>query len=310
MREYKAVRKLMGSAFEFCVVHENQKEAERLLEKGVKEVVRLERLLSEFTGDSQTTAINKYASKSWVTTEREVVDLISRSLAISNLTKGCFDITVGALKKLYSFKGGVFEMPAQKTIDNALERVGYDNIQVDSNYHRVRFSKDGLRLSFAAIGKGYASDCVKKLWLREGVKAGYINASGDLNTFGKRADSSEWTIGIANPDQPTTTLMYLPVNNMSVATSGDAEQHFLHEGVRYSHNINPHTGKPLIGVKSVSVFSSSAELSDALATAVYVMGPKEGIDFVNQLPQTHAIIIDAQNNLYLSKGMNYEKICA
>ena len=167
-----------------------------------------------------------------------------------------------------------------------------------------------MKLSFAAIGKGYASDRVKMIWQQMGVTSGYVNASGDLNAFGTKADGSHWNIGIANPDDKTKMILFVPVINASVATSGDYEQYFMHQGKRYSHNIDPRSGLPLTGVKSVSVFSPSAELSDALATAIYVMGSSKGISFVNQLPQTHAIIIDEENNLSLSKNLNYEKISA
>ena len=112
--------------------------------------------------------------------------------------------------------------------------------------------------------------------------------------------------GIANPDQKDKILFYVPIQNAAAATSGDYEQYFIYQNIKYSHNINPKTGIPLKGVKSVSVFSPSAELSDALATAIYVKGTRKGIEFVNQLPNTHCIIISEENKVFLSKHLNYE----
>ena len=214
------------------------------------------------------------------------------------------------MKKLFSFKNGDFKIPAKEEITNALRKVGFDKIKLNEELRSIQFARQNMKISFAAIGKGYASDRVKMLWSEKGVKGGYINASGDLNAFGSRADGSSWRVGIANPDDKSQMLMYIPGSNLSVATSGDYEQFFMHEGKRYSHNINPKTGLPLTGIKSVSVVSPSAELSDALATAVYVMGSDDGIDFINQLPDTHAIIIDDSNNLYLSKDLEHERISA
>lgn len=304
MREYLRTAKLMGSAFELLVVHENEDEAEKLLDAGINEIKRIENLLSEFLPDSETTRINTRSTNA-LEAESEFLQLVERSLGISKLTKGCFDITVSPLKKLYSFKNSDFRFPRKEEVAATLKKVGYQSIQTTDK--EIRFDNSKTEISFAAIGKGYASDKVKELWKRKGVTSGYVNASGDLNAFGRKADGSQWNIGIANPQNTSEMLMYIPVENASVATSGDYEQYFTFEGRRYSHNINPHTGKPLSGLKSVSVFSPSAELSDALATAVYVMGREKGIDFINQLPKTHAIIIDDSNEVWFSKHINYEE---
>jgi len=164
----------------------------------------------------------------------------------------------------------------------------------------------GMYISFAAIGKGYAADCVKKIWQKEGVKSGYINASGDLTAFGTKPDGSLWKMGITNPDNTKEILFYIPVSFASVATSGDYEQYFIYNGKRYSHNINPKTGLPLQGIKSVSVISPSAELSDALATAVSVMGRERGIDFINQLPNTHCVFITEDNQTFFSQKLDLQ----
>jgi FAD:protein FMN transferase len=307
MREFSARCKLMGSDFELLLVQEDRQKADELLDLGLKEIKRIENLLSEFLPVSVTTTLNNNSWSKPLSIDDECFDLIARCLDISKLTKGCFDITVSPLKSLYSFNNELFEMPPAKQINETLQTVGYRKIELNAEQKSVLFKNDRTKISFAAIGKGYASDMVKKLWIKEGVESGIINASGDLNAFGSKPDGTKWRIGIANPDDASIILMYIPVENASVATSGDYEQFFMHNNIRYSHNINPHTGLPMTGIKSVSVFSPSAELSDALATAIYVMGKKDGIDFANHLPQTHCIIIDDQNGIYFSKNLKYEK---
>jgi len=298
----------MGSAFELSVVQEEQTRAEELLNLGIEEIKRIESLLSEFLPGSETSRINNLAGHEPIPVNKECFDLLERSLNISRLTKGSFDISIGQLKKIYSFKNENFLMPLDSHIKETRQNVGYEHIVLDKKDFTVNFRNNRLKISFAAIGKGYAADKVKQIWQQEGVRSGYINASGDLTAFGTKPDGNKWKIGIANPDDKRKILMYIPLNNVSAATSGDYEQFFMHNNTRYSHNINPHTGLPVSGIKSVSIFSPSAELSDALATAVYVMGIKQGIQFVNQLPQTHCIIIDDRNQVYFSKKLRYEEI--
>ena len=295
----------MGSGFELKIVCESWTKAEPLLELGINEIKRIEDLISEFKEDALTSVINKNAGIQPVQVNREVFDLIERSLNLSALTQGAFDITAGLLKKLYRFKNQKFSFPKKEIIQNALTKVGWKKIEMDSSNLSVFLTKKDMHISFAAIGKGYAADRVKKIWLENGVTSGVINASGDLAAFGNRADGTPWKVGIAHPDKKNEMLFYVPLKNAAVATSGDYEQFFIHDGTRYSHNINPVTGLPLKGIKSVSIFSPGAELSDALATAVYVMGIDTGLHFVNQLPNTHGIIVDDKNQVCFSKKLDF-----
>ncbi|MBT8273096.1 MAG: FAD:protein FMN transferase [Bacteroidia bacterium] len=298
----------MGSNFELCVVHHDPKEAELVLGQGIEEIGRIEALLTEYSSTSFTYQINENSGIRPIEVPQEVFQLIERSKQISRLTEGHFDISVGPLKKIYRFKKTEFQFPSKKEIREALSKTGYTYITTNPEEQSVFLNKPNMHISFAAIGKGYAADAVKKLWLESGVENAYINASGDLTAFGTNEKNSPWKIGIANPDRQEEILFYVPLNEASVATSGDYEQHFICDGKRYSHNINPKTGLPLSGIKSVSVFSPSAELSDALATAVYAMGRQKGILFVDQLPKTHVIIIDENNDVYFSKNLNYEAV--
>jgi thiamine biosynthesis lipoprotein len=298
MKVYTRVEKLMGSVFTLGIAAASDSQAAQLLDMGIAEIRRIEDMLSEFKPDSETSLINRSAPGKPVTVSAEYFAIIKRSLDMSKLTKGDFDITVSPLKKLYRFKNTAFAMPATEEIKSTLQTIGYTKILTDEAAQTVGFIAEGMQISFAAIGKGYAADRVKMLWKNAGVLSGYINASGDLCAFGNKPDGQPWTVGIANPDNPAEILFYIPLKDSAVATSGDYEQHFIHEGKRYSHNIDPHSGLPISGIKSVSVFSPAAELSDALATAVYVKGISKGMDFINQLPHTHCIIIDEDNQVY------------
>ena len=305
LQKYAVQQKLMGCIFEFIIISEDPFFAEQQLQLGIQEVERLESLLSEFLPYSDTSEINSSAFQQPVKVNQETFGLIQRSNHISALTNGYFDISTGALKQLYQFHNTFFKMPAPEQVAKKLQSVGYHNIILSKKEMTVFLKKENMKISFAAIGKGFASDCIKKLWIKNGVKKGCISASGDMNVIVQDDNASPWEVAIAHPDDMSKPILKIPLRNFAIATSGDYLQHFIYKGVKYSHNINPLTGYPISGIKSVSVLSPSSELSDALATAVFAMGVLKGIDFINQLPQTHCIIVDEKNDLRFSKKIKH-----
>lgn len=295
--------RLMGSDFEFLLVAEDEAAGKSWLDDCVAEVQRLENLLTEFRPNSETSKINEAAGKEWTQVSTEVFNLLTRCKQISELTQGAFDITGVVLRNLYNFKGEYFTLPNPDSIQQTIKLVGYEHIEIRKP-NQVKLAKTGMRIGFGAIGKGLAAESVKRIMQARGAKAGAINASGDLCVWGQRPDGLPWKIGIAKPDNPEEMLCWLNLNNSSIATSGNYIQFFDHLGKRYSHNLDPKTGLPVTGTKSVSIISPSAELSDALATAVFVLGVDLGIDLLNQLPQTHGLVVDQENRIFTSKNMN------
>jgi FAD:protein FMN transferase len=308
--EFRRKTRLMGSAFEF-VITDDKGNGEKFIDQSVAEVKRIEDLLTEFSESSQTSAINKNAWHGPVEVDAEVYNLLKRCKELSKFTQGAFDITAGVFKKLYNFKGEKFELPSREKLRNTLQKVGSDKITLLEG-NRIQLNHPGMHIGFGAIGKGYAADRVKNMLLELKVSGGVINASGDLTVWGKRADGSPWKVGIADPDDPLKTIGWIEIENASMATSGNYEQYFEHNGIRYSHNIDPKSGDPVTGIKSVTIISPSAELSDALATAVTIMGKDVGLHFIEQIPSTHCLIIDDHNkvtttrNLTLAKSLEYE----
>jgi thiamine biosynthesis lipoprotein len=302
LTEFRREARLMGSAFEFIVLDEDNK-GESTLDDCIAEVKRIEDLLTEFASPSQTSQLNSKAGRSPVTVDQEVFDLIVRCKRISSLTQGAFDITAGVLKRLYNFKGADSQYPDDEKIRQTLQCVGAEKITTTTP-NEVTLAKEGMRISFAAVGKGYAADKVKAMMIARGIDSGVINASGDLTAWGRRQDGTCWKVGIADPNDKSKIIMWIPIDNASVATSGDYEQYFERNGIRYSHTIDPKTGRPTTGIKSVTIVSPSAELSDALATAVFVMGVDAGMNFINQLPKVHAVVIDIRDKLFMSRHLN------
>ncbi len=300
LQKCKISKRLMGSDFELIACGGSEAESQQYLQAGVAEIQRLESLLTEFNESSQTSLINRNAGLTPVTVDPEVYRLIERCIRLSELSQGAFDITAGAFKKLYRFKTGSQALPGKHELKEILRITGYRNIELDGN-NQVFLRKKGMKIGFGAIGKGYAADRVKALWTASGLDSGVINASGDLTAWGRQPDGSAWKIGITDPAQQDQVLLWLPVEQASVATSGNYIQYFEHNGIRYSHNIDPRTGLPARFIASVTVLSPGAELSDALATAVTIMGIETGLHFLDQLPGVHGIVIDELHHVFTSE---------
>lgn len=302
MKEYRKKCLLMGSSFEFTIVHNNAKEADSLLNTCIKEVERIESLISEWDSTTEVSQINKNAGLKAVQVSSEVYNLFDRCITLSHITGGAFDISFRGIN-LYDFdKTSHEEFPDSNEVSKSLDKVGYKNIQLLKD-HEILLNKKGMAVGFGASGKGYAADRVRDIMVKAGITSGVINASGDLTCWGTRADGSAWRVGISDPEKSTEMKYWLPVDNGAVATSGSYEKYFDFQGVRYSHIINPKTGFPVSDKKSVSVFSNSAELSDALATALFVLPIDQGLDLLVQFPNVKALIIDTQNQVYHSKNL-------
>ena len=194
-------------------------------------------------------------------------------------------------------------MPAEEVVKQSVVKVGFENIILNRSTQTVFLKLKGMKIGFGAIGKGYAADSAKKILKDQGVISGIINASGDMNTWGTQADGSDWMVGIKNPLNKNKVFAMMPVSNGAVVTSGNYEKYVEFEGKRYSHIINPKTGYPSKGIVSASVFAPKAELADALATSIFVMGVDVGLDFIEQLKGVECIVVDDSGKTHTSKGI-------
>lgn len=301
---YEHALRLMGNIFIISVVENESSRAERYIEKAVEEIRRIEALLTTFDENSQTNLINRNAGIKPVVVDKEVFDLIKRSKKISELTQGAFDITYGSLdKSLWNFDRNMKSLPDPEIAKKLVRLIDYQNVILDDQTNSVFLKEKGMRIGFGGIGKGYAADKASNLLKQLGVKSGIVNAAGDLITWGKQPNGQPWTIGIADPNAVSTPFSYLKISDMAIATSGDYEK-FVHiNGKKYSHTIDPKTGYPISGIKSVTVISSIAELADALATPIAVMGIKVGLNMINQMKNIACIIIDENDKIYTSNNI-------
>ena len=308
MRDFSRSLKLMGNMFTITVVAASEQEGNDYIDAAVQEIKRIEALLTTFSNSSQTQLINQNAGVRPVKVDREVYSLIERSIAISDISQGAFDITYGSIdKSLWNFDRTMTSLPAKEQALKSVHLINYRNVVLNPKDCTVFLKEKGMRIGFGGIGKGYGAEMAKKLLVSNNVGSGIINASGDLTAWGLQPSGDAWRIGISDPDTPENVFSYLSISGKAVATSGNYEKYVLINGKKYSHTIDPKTGLPITGIKSVTVISENAEFADAMATPISVMGIKAGLHMVNQIPGLHCIVIDDNNNLYTSKNINLHK---
>ena len=302
---YKKNLKLMGNRFEISILANDENFANTCIDLAIEEIRRIEKLLTTFSNDSVTFQINENAGIQPVVVPKEVFDLIFRCQMISKMTQGAFDISYGSIdKKFWNFDLNMTSLPDKDLAKKAVELINYENIILNEKDKTVFLKNKGMRIGFGGIGKGYAAECAKKILKQNGIESGIVNAAGDLTAWGYQENGEAWTIGIADPNKKESVFSTFNITNTSVATSGNYEKFVLIDGKKYSHTIDPKTGYPISGIKSVTIIAENAEIADALATPVTVMGIEVGLNFINQIPNIGCIIIDDYDKTYSSKNIN------
>ena len=300
----KRTVKLMGSRFDITLVARDSLSAEHNIEAVIVEVTRIENLISDWKADSQISQVNKNAGIGPVRVDAEVFALTERALHFSNLTKGAFDISFAAMDRIWKFDGSMTEMPSPEAVKKSVEKVGYAHIVLDRARSTIFLKRKGMKIGFGALGEGYAADRCRDLMLAQGIKAGIVNGSGDMSTWGKQPDGRDWTIGITNPIRKDTVFAIVPLQQSAVVTSGSYEKFVVFNGKRFSHIINPVTGYPAAGVCSVTVFGPSAETANGFSTSLMVLGKDAGLKLINQHPDYRCILITDDGRIFSSRNLD------
>ncbi len=293
---YRREMRLMGNKFEISVVGNDPVWAGEKINSAVTEINRVEKLLSTFSEDSEVNAINRNAGIKPVKVSAEIFKLIDRSLQISELTYGAFDITY--------YSG--YKTEANQDNDTAISAyttVNYRDVVLDATATTVFLKEKGMRIGFGANSKGYAADRAKYILQTEGVSNGVINAGGDLLSWGLQPDMEPWTVAAADPRQQNQPFADLDISNMAVATSVNTEKYATINDKK-AGTLKPKNGFTVSEIKSVSILSPTAEFADAMATPVMAIGVNAGMYLINQLNQIGCVIIDDHNRVYPSKGIN------
>ncbi|MBU87279.1 MAG: thiamine biosynthesis protein ApbE, partial [Flavobacteriaceae bacterium] len=297
-----------GSDFEITIVDNDQANAENMINIAIEEISRIEKLISSWDKNSQTSLINLNAGVKPVKIDLELFELISRSVKVSNLSQGAFDISYASMDKVWYFDRKMTEFPSIEKIKKSVSKIGYKNIVLNKEDTTVFLKLKGMKIGFGAIGKGYAADRAKDILIKNNVKSGIINASGDLTAWGLKPSGKDWMVAIVNPINKDKVFSWLTIKNKSIVTSGNYEKFINLDGKKYSHIIDPRTGYPTEGILSVTIITDKAELADALATSVFVLGVDIGLNMINQLNGVDCIIIDDNNKIIKSRNIEINDV--
>lgn len=293
-------RPKMGTEVSVYFWHEDEAEGNAVIEEIFTEVDRINALMSTYVDDSRISDINRRAADEPVAAGEELFQLIRRSLDISVLTRGAFDITYDSVGQHYDFRER--RRPDDATVEAEREHINFRYVTLDQGKGTVRFAEPGVRINLGGIAKGYVVERGVDILRRHGVQYGVVTAGGDSRLLGDR-QGRPWMIGIRDPREDGKVAISVPLEDEAISTSGDYERYFDEDGTRYHHIIKPSSGQPVEGVHSATVIGPDAVMTDALSTSVFVMGVDDGLKLIGCLPDYEAIVIDAQGDIFYSTGL-------
>jgi thiamine biosynthesis lipoprotein len=282
----------MGTTVEIFLYAEPPDRAASLFEVAFQEISRVEEALSTYRTTSEISRINSAAAFKRVVTDPEVFGLIARALEYSRRTGGAFDVTVGPLVKTWGFFRGDGHYPSVAALSEARAKVGWRNVAVDSTKRSIRFLTPGLELDMGGIGKGFALDCAARILRRNGVDRALLGAGqSSYLAIGAPPDSKGWPIAVPDPRDPASALSTVRLRDQSLSTSGSDQQYFEMDGRQYSHIIDPRTGQPVTAMVQVTVIAPTATDSDALSTALFVLGRERAPAVIEGMEGTAALLV-------------------
>ena len=305
IQKYSKTELLLDTVFDITVFTEDEAEGNRLLREAFNEVRALEKTFSRFVSGSEVDEINQNAGEGSVEVRSDMLKVIKSGIYFGEITEGSFDITIAPLMELWGFGTGKQRVPSQEEIEEILPLVDYREIQLDEQRFTVYLPQEEMSLDLGGIAKGYIVDRIVQYLESQNVELATVNAGGDIRVIGTREDGTPWRIGIRNPrnsnEQDITAV--IPIVDQAVVTSGDYERFFTSDGKRYHHILDPHNGFPAAKVISVTIVAEECITADALSTAVFVLGPQKGMELVESLSGVEGLIIDNQEKLHVSSGL-------
>ena len=297
---FSDARAMMGTEVSVHLWSDDPEAGRLALEEVFQEAARIDRLMSTYKDESEISKINREAAQTAVVAGDELFGLIRRSLDISILTRGAFDITYDSVGQHYDFRAR--QRPDTDTIEAEREHIDYQLVKLDQTAVAVRFLQEGVRVNLGGIAKGYVVERGIDILRGRGVQNAIVTAGGDSRLLGDRR-GRPWMVGIRDPRNDGQVAISVPLTDEAISTSGDYERFFDENGTRYHHIIQPRTGEPAGGVHSATVFGPDAVMTDALSTSVFVMGVESGLTLISGLPDYESIVIDEQGKVFYSDGL-------
>ena len=291
---------IMGTAIRVELWCESAPQAEEGMAAVMAEMHRIDRAMSPFRVDSELSLINRDAASRAVPVSEEMAGLVARALQFSRWSGGAFDITFASVGHLYDYRERL--RPSERALQQARAAIGWQHLILDARARTLRFARQGVRIDLGGFAKGHAVDNATAILRRRGIAHAMVSAGGDSRVIGDRR-GRPWTIGVRDPRRPGQVAAMLPLEDVSISTSGDYERYFDADGTRFHHLIDPATGKSPGGIQSVTILADDGLTSEALSKIVFVLGVERGMALVESQSGVDAVVVDAAGALHFSSGL-------
>jgi thiamine biosynthesis lipoprotein len=292
----------MGTRMVVQLWHEDPVVGQQLLAAAMAEFDRIEEAMSTYRESSEISVVNRDAAGQAVVVSQELFDLIARAVDLGAQTGGAFDITYDSVGQLYDYRAG--QRPDAEAINARLAAIDYRLVQLDESARSIHFAREGVRINLGGIAKGHAVEAVIDQLRAAGVQHALATAGGDTRLLGDRR-GKPWIVGIRDPDDEQGLVTRLALQDEAISTSGDYERFFDDaDGQRYHHILQPATGSPARGLRSVTVLGPDATVTDGLSTSVFVLGAEAGLQLIEALPGYEAVLVSSDRQVSYSAGLD------
>ena len=296
----KRERSIMGTAISVELWSDDREAGESAIDAVMAEMHRIDRAMSPHKPESELSRINRDAAAGPVVISPEMARLLARANDFAQLSAGAFDITYAAVGQLYDYRERI--RPSEAALAQARAAVGYRHLVLDMRARTVRFARAGMRIDLGGFAKGHAVDNATRILHHRGIRHAMVSAGGDSRVIGDRR-GRPWTIGIRDPRRPGEVAAVLPLEDVSISTSGDYERYFDADGQRFHHVIDPATGRSPSSVHSVTFLAEDGLTTEALSKTVFVLGVEKGLRLIESQPGVDAVVVDAAGALHYSSGL-------
>jgi len=296
----------MGTIFHIELYATDDAYASKAAEAAFARAEELEQIMSDYREDSELMRLAREGARAPFPVSDDLYDVLAKSIRISGLSHGAFDVTIGPLVALWREARTTGRFPDSSDLAKAKALVDYRNLELDPVHHSVFLKHSGMKLDLGAIGKGYAADKMLALLQSRGLRLAMVVAGGEVAIGAPPPGEAGWKVAIDTADtQAGGVPCTLVLHDAAISTSGDSKQFVEINGKRYSHVIDPHTGVALEGMASTTVFARDASITDALGTALSVLPVAEGIRLAESLPGVAVYMVRRAENgwkRYSSRG--------
>lgn len=298
---YSQTRSLMDTTVTITVLSSSETYALEAIERAFSKMYYVDRVMNSYDNNSELSMLNEEGFVD--NADPELVYVIDRSKYYSQRSNGAFDISIQPILDLWASKyspGGSYQDPTPDEINETLVLVNYSAIVIDGN--KISLG-NGMKITLGGIAKGYAVDLATESLIDDGIISGFVNAGGDGRYIGSKPDGSSWRVGLQNPEKSEGSVTIMDIEDMAVATSGNYERYF-NDTARVSHIADPRTGYTSQNLISATVIASSAMDADAFATAVFILGEKDGMNMVENLEGVECLLITTDKIIIRSSGFS------